>query len=149
MPSPASVYIGGRFTQARVCRRRGVFAAVDLTTNKLAWRQQWRDICYAGSIVTRGGLVFVGRGDGRLTALDKAQRQDAVGVHDRCRESTPQSPRSSTRAAVCRGAVGGSFFPNSKRGDSVWMFSLDGGFVTSGAGAASGSAVGDGETLRH
>ena len=29
-------------------------------------------MCYAGSIVTRGGLVLIGRTDGRLTALDKA-----------------------------------------------------------------------------
>ena len=52
-------------------RVRGIFAAVDLTTNKLAWRQQWAEMCYSGSIVTKGGLVFVGRNDGRFTALDK------------------------------------------------------------------------------
>ncbi len=28
--------------------------------------------CYSGSITTAGGLVFVGRNDGRITALDKA-----------------------------------------------------------------------------
>ena len=63
--------MGGRFTQAQA-DDRGILAALDVTTNKLAWRQQWREICYSGSIVTAGGLLFVGRNDGRLTALDKS-----------------------------------------------------------------------------
>ena len=29
-------------------------------------------MCYSGSVVTAGGLLFVGRGDGRLTALDSS-----------------------------------------------------------------------------
>jgi quinohemoprotein ethanol dehydrogenase len=69
-PSANQVYMGGRFIQADA-DDRGILAALDLTTNKLAWRQQWREICYSGSIVTAGGLLFVGRNDGRLTALDK------------------------------------------------------------------------------
>lgn len=28
-------------------------------------------MCYSGSIVTGGGLIFVGRNDGRFMALDK------------------------------------------------------------------------------
>jgi mono/diheme cytochrome c family protein len=50
--------------------RTGIFAAVDVTTNTLAWRYRWPDQCYSGSLATAGGLVFVGRNDGRLTALD-------------------------------------------------------------------------------
>ncbi|MGZ3272547.1 MAG: hypothetical protein ACXU82_04435 [Caulobacteraceae bacterium] len=34
--------------------------------------QEWREICFSGSVVTKGGLLFTGRADGRLTALDKA-----------------------------------------------------------------------------
>jgi quinohemoprotein ethanol dehydrogenase len=72
LPAPAAnqVYMGGRFTQADA-DDRGILAALDVTTNKLAWRQAWREICYSGSVVTAGGLLFVGRNDGRLTALDK------------------------------------------------------------------------------
>ena len=50
--------------------RSGIFAAVDVTTNELAWRYRWVDQCYSGSLATAGGLVFVGRNDGRMTALD-------------------------------------------------------------------------------
>ena len=69
-PVANQVYMGGRFTQSQA-DDRGIFAALDLTTNRIAWRQQWREICYSGSVVTAGGLLFVGRSDGRLTALDK------------------------------------------------------------------------------
>lgn len=32
--------------------------------------ERWKDSCYSGSINTAGDLVFVGRNDGRFTALD-------------------------------------------------------------------------------
>jgi hypothetical protein len=41
----------------------------------------------------------------------------------------------------------GSFFPNTKRGDSVWLFSLEGGLEPSGG--SSNRADGDLETLTH
>ena len=69
-PGPNKVYMGGSFTQAEI-DDAGVFAALDVTTNRIVWRQHWREICYSGAVVTAGGLVFVGRADGRLTALDK------------------------------------------------------------------------------
>ncbi|MGB1880891.1 MAG: PQQ-binding-like beta-propeller repeat protein, partial [Gammaproteobacteria bacterium] len=48
----------------------GIFAAVDLSTNRLRWRQRWADSCYSGSTVTAGGVVFTGQNDGRFVALD-------------------------------------------------------------------------------
>ena len=43
-------------------------------TNKLVWQQHLREMCFSGMTVTAGGLVFVGRNDGRLTALDSSIR---------------------------------------------------------------------------
>ena len=83
-PGPNKVYMGGAFGQAQVADA-GILAALDVTHQPLVWRQQWREICYSGSVVTAGGLLFVGRADGRLTALDKSQRQPTLGVHDRRR----------------------------------------------------------------
>ena len=62
-------YLGGRFGSLAFTTT-GIFAALDMHTNRLVWRQQWPDRCYSGSTTTGGGLVFVGRNDGRLTALD-------------------------------------------------------------------------------
>ncbi len=94
-----------RFVQADA-DDRGILAALDVRTNKLAWRQQWREICYSGSVVTAGGLLFVGRNDGRLTALDKAQRHDALGVHDRRRREHDRDDVRVERRAARRRARG-------------------------------------------
>src|SRR6185295_9604397 len=124
-PGPNKVYMGGGFGQADV-DDAGVFAALDVRTNKLAWRQQWREICYSGSIVTGGGLLFVGRADGRLTALDKRngaklwEFMTDAGVN-----STVTTFEHKGKQYVVVHA-GGGVFANGKQGDGIWMFSLDG-----------------------
>src|SRR5262249_21310320 len=62
-------YLGRRFGRV-ACGVSGIFAALDMHTNKLVWQQQWPERCYSGSVATAGGFVLVGRSDGRLTALD-------------------------------------------------------------------------------
>ena len=123
---------GRRRSRAPACRARGIFAAVDVRTNKLAWRQQWREICYSGSVVTGGGLVFVGRNDGRLTALDKANGEllwefmTDAGVN-----TTVTTFEHKGKQYVVVHAAGG-VFAGTKRGDGIWMFSLDGKFRPTG-----------------
>jgi alcohol dehydrogenase (cytochrome c) len=118
-------YFGGSMGQSQA-PDRGIFAALDVRTNRLAWRQQWRDTCYSGSVVTRGGLVFVGRADGNLTALDKHngaklwEFMTDAGVN-----STITTFEHDGEQYVVIHA-GGGVFANGKRGDGVWMFSLDG-----------------------
>jgi alcohol dehydrogenase (cytochrome c) len=118
-------YFGGSMGQS-LAPDRGIFAALDVRTNRLVWRQQWRDTCYSGSVVTRGGLVFVGRADGRLTALDKRngaklwEFMTDAGVN-----STITTFEHDGEQYVVAHA-GGGVFANGKRGDGVWMFSLGG-----------------------
>ena len=110
--------------------------------NKLAWRQQWGELCYAGSTVTAGGLLFIGRNDGRLSALDKSngaqlwEFQTDAGIH----AAVSTFERNGKQYVVALSA--GSFFPNTTRGDSVWLFALDGAGVPSGpSGEPSGGAT--------
>ena len=154
MPKPGTRYFGGTYTGSGV-PRRGVLAAVDVTTNRLAWRQQWGVICYAGSTVTAGGLVFIGRNDGRLTALDKAngdllwEFETDAGIH----AAVTTFERRGKQYVAAFSA--GSFFPGTKHGDSVWLFSLDGGAVPAAGSAqpsgasTSGAVGGDSEVLKH
>jgi quinohemoprotein ethanol dehydrogenase len=123
--APNDVYMGGRFVQT-AADDRGILAALDVTTNQLAWRQQWREICYSGSVVTAGGLLFVGRSDGRLTALDKRDgrqlwefRTDA-GVNTTV---TTFDWHGDQRVVV---HAGGGVFAGAPRGDGIWMFSRKG-----------------------
>jgi quinohemoprotein ethanol dehydrogenase len=142
--APNDVYMGGRFVQT-AADDRGILAALDLTTNRLKWRQQWREICYSGSVVTAGGLLFVGRSDGRLTALDKDNgrqlwefRTDA-GVNTTV---TTFDWHGDQRVVV---HAGGGVFAGAPRGDGIWMFSLKGTMKSlPAAGATSGGPPGGG-----
>jgi quinohemoprotein ethanol dehydrogenase len=124
-PMPNMVYMGGRFGEAQA-NGDGILAALDVRTNRLAWRQEWREPCYSGSIVTGGGLVFVGRSDGRLTALDSSdgaklwQFQTDAGVNT---TATTFEYRGKQYVVV---QAGGGVFANGRRGDGIWEFSLDG-----------------------
>jgi alcohol dehydrogenase (cytochrome c) len=72
MPEPERAgkrYTGGPFGNTPL-PPTGIFAALDIHTNRLIWQQAWPDRCYSGSINTAGNLLFVGRNDGRLTAMD-------------------------------------------------------------------------------
>jgi alcohol dehydrogenase (cytochrome c) len=137
-------YFGGSMG-GMAAPERGIFAALDLRTNRIAWRQQWRDHCYSGSVVTRGGLVFVGRSDGRLTALDKDNGEllwefmTDAGVNSTI---TTFERRGKQYVMV---HAGGGVFANGKRGDGIWMFGLDGTIETltptTTAAAAGGPAA--------
>lgn len=124
-PGPNKVYMGGTFAQAPV-DDRGIVAAVDLTTNTLDWAREWREICFNGSTATAGGLIFIGRSDGRLTALDSRNGDQLwefmtdAGVHV---SPTIFAYEGTQYVAI---HAGGTAFAGSERGDSIWMFSLDG-----------------------
>jgi alcohol dehydrogenase (cytochrome c) len=125
MPGPNQVYMGGRFQQSQAADR-GIFAALDVTTNRLAWRQQWREICYSGSVVTAGGLLFVGRSDGRLTALDKGNGDKLWDFMTDAGVNTTVTTFEHDGQQMVAVHAGGGTFAGSERGDGIWLFSLDG-----------------------
>jgi len=122
---PGALY-SGSVVQRFAAPRRGVFAALDLTTNRIVWRQQWVDSCYSGSVVTAGGLVFVGRNDGRLTALDKANGHKLWEFQTDGGVNAPASVFESDGREFVVVQAGGTALGGSKRSDGVWLFALDG-----------------------
>jgi alcohol dehydrogenase (cytochrome c) len=127
-PTPGARYAQGTFGRGGI-RVRGIFAAVDLTTNKLAWRQQWSEMCYSGSIVTKGGLVFVGRNDNRFTALDKDNGKLLWDFPTDAAVNATASTFEHKGKQYVVVLAAGSFFPGTKHGDSLWLFTLDGKFM--------------------
>jgi mono/diheme cytochrome c family protein len=123
--------------------RTGIIAALDVTTNKLAWRYQWPEQCYSGTLATAGGLLFVGRNDGRLMALDSAtgaqlwEFQTGAGMH------APVSTFEHKGKQYLLAFSAGSALIGSARGDSLWLFGLDGtlGPVQAGAPVSRTSAA--------
>jgi alcohol dehydrogenase (cytochrome c) len=124
-PALGKNYLGGAVGFAAL-PRSGIFAALDVRTNKLVWRQRWLDQCYSGSVATAGGLVFVGRNDGRLTALDSDngkmlwQFQTGAGMN-----ATASVFELRGRQYVVAYSAG-SVLAGTAKGDSVWLFALDG-----------------------
>jgi len=124
-PTDGVAYLGGATTFTRVART-GIIAALDVTTNKIAWRYQWPEQCYSGTLATGGGLLFVGRNDGRLMALDSVtgkqlwQFQTGAGMH------APASTFEHKGKQYVLAFSAGSALIGSARGDSVWLFGLDG-----------------------
>jgi quinohemoprotein ethanol dehydrogenase len=126
LPAPGKPYNGGGGGGYTSLPRTGIFAAVDMTTNTLRWRYRWPEQCYSGSLATGGGLVFVGRNDGRLTALDSStgkqlwEFQTGAGMH------APVSTfeRGGKQYVIAYSA--GNALIGSGRGDSVWLFAVDG-----------------------
>jgi alcohol dehydrogenase (cytochrome c) len=124
-PKPGENYLGGAMTFTPV-PRSGIIASLDVTTNTLAWRHQWPDQCYSGVLATAGGLVFVGRNDGRLTALDSAtgtqlwEFQTGAGMH------APVSTFERRGRQYVIAFSAGNALIGSARGDSVWLFGLEG-----------------------
>src|SRR5687767_2609447 len=132
-PAAGAAFLGGATTFTRI-PRTGIIAALDVTTNKLAWRYQWPEQCYSGTLATAGQLLFVGRSDGRLTALDSVsgrqlwEFQTGAGMH------APVSTFAHRGKQYVLAFSAGSALLGTARGDSVWLFALDGTLAPVAAG---------------
>jgi alcohol dehydrogenase (cytochrome c) len=126
----------------------GVFAALDMRTNKIVWQQHWAEPCYSGSVATAGGLVFVGRTDGRLTALDSSDGQKLWEFQTGAGMNAPATVFEYEGKPYVIALSAGNQYGGSARGDSLWLFGLEGkldpvpagGAVMTFAPAASGPA---------
>ncbi|MEE3184514.1 MAG: PQQ-binding-like beta-propeller repeat protein, partial [Gemmatimonadota bacterium] len=120
----------------------GIFAAIDVTTNRLAWSQRWPDRCYSGSVTTAGGLVFVGRNDGRLTALDASNGRRLWQFQTGAGMNAPVSVFEHEGQQYIVANSSGNLFVGSARSDRVWLFSLSGTVDPVVPGAEGGSGTG-------
>lgn len=107
-------------------RGRGIFGAFDLTTNRLVWEQAWPDPCMSGTLATKGGLVFVGRSDGRLTALDESDGKRLWEFQTDAGVNAPASTFMSDGEQYVAVLSAGTLYGADSRGDSVWLFSTSG-----------------------
>jgi alcohol dehydrogenase (cytochrome c) len=124
-PTAGRIYMGGSMRGTEI-PLNGVFAAMDMRTNKVVWSQRWKDSCWSGSINTAGDVIFVGRNEGELTALhsntgDELWKfQTGAGVNA---PATTFEHKGKQKVVVYSA---GNLFAGSSPGDSVWLFSLEG-----------------------
>src|SRR5690606_19350867 len=96
-------------------------------TNKLVWRYRWQDSCYSGLLTTAGDLLFVGRSDGRLTALDIDTGPHPWEIQTAAGMNAPAISFEHDGQQYIAALSGGNVFARgSAKGDSLWLFSLGG-----------------------
>jgi len=125
-PDHTRMWMGaGELTRVSI-PRRGIFSVIDLKTNRLQWQRQWVEGCMSGSMNTAGGLIFAGRSDGRLTAMDKDDGSilwefgTDAGVN--ATATTFMHEGLQYIAVMSAGTV----YSSGAKGDSLWLFSLEG-----------------------
>jgi mono/diheme cytochrome c family protein len=96
-----------------------------LKTNRVVWQRQFNEGCRSGSMVTAGGVVFMGRTDGRIIGLDASNGERLWEF----RTDAPINSGITTflhegKQYIAAYAGGGLF--GALKGDGVWLFSLDG-----------------------
>jgi glucose dehydrogenase len=116
-------YSGGSMRFAPI-PTTGIVTAMDLRTNRRLWSQRWPSRCYSGLVATAGGLLFAGRNDGRLTALDA---RDGSKLWEFMTDAGVNAPatvfeHNGKQYVVVFSA--GSLLGRGERGDSVWLFAL-------------------------
>lgn len=124
-PAPGSNYTGGGFLGYPLWNM-GVFAAMDLRTNKVVWQRHWKEPCNSGVTATAGGLLFVGRNDGRLTALNSDDGSLLWEFQTGAGMNAPVTVFEHKGKQYVLGYSGGNTLGPSPHGDSVWLFSLEG-----------------------
>lgn len=147
VPPPGGTYLGGSFGRVNM-PRRGIVAALDVTTQKLAWRRQWPEPCNSGFVSTAGGLLLGGRADGRVMAFDKRDGKPLWEWQLDASIGAPVTTFEHRGEQVVAVYAGGYFFGGLKRGDGVWLLSRKGTLAPSapfanasgGASAAGGAA---------
>jgi outer membrane protein assembly factor BamB len=77
-------------------------------------------------VTTAGGLVFTGRNDGRLTALNSATGKRLWEFQTGAGMNSPVSVFEFEGDEYVAAYSAGSLFAGTTKGDSVWLFSTKG-----------------------
>jgi outer membrane protein assembly factor BamB len=125
MPMDGERFLGGEFG-AVAFGITGILSALDMRTNKLVWQQQWPERCYSGAVTTAGGVLFIGRGDGRFTALDSRTGSMLWAFQTGAGVNAPASVFEHRGQQYVAVLSAGSAFAAARRGDSLYLFSLGG-----------------------
>ena len=104
--------------------RWGVLSAIDLSTGKIAWQNKTEQPLVGGVLVTAGGLLFTGEGNGHFNAYDAAnghllwQGSNEYGVN-----APPITYQIDGEQYIAVAAGGSSIF-GYKQGDHLLVYKL-------------------------
>ena len=137
--APQQQFLGGDFLFDT--QRVGIFASIDLHTNRLRWRQRWEDNCYSGSTATAGDLIFTGQNDGRFAALDSNTGEMLWEFQTGAGVNAPSAIFEHKGEQYVAVYAAGALFAQSPPGDSLWLFALSGTLNEVAPGAAAATTL--------
>jgi plastocyanin len=104
----------------------GTVTAIDVRTNRKAWQVQTDQMCIGGTMTTAGGLVFGGEGNGNFDAYDAASGNRLWQFQTGAGANAPPMTYMVNGQQYVAVAAGGNFQLDFPRGDTLWVFSLNG-----------------------
>jgi plastocyanin len=102
------------------------FTAIDVRTNRKAWQAQWDQPCIGGLMATAGGLVFAGEGNGNFDAYNASNGTRLWQFQTGAGANAPAISYQVGDTQYVAVASGGNFQLNFPRGDTLWVFALNG-----------------------
>jgi len=119
-------YTQGTFGNARDIGTdsRSTLVAMNVTNHKVAWRRLLESRC-AGTITTAGGLIFAGRFNGELTALNSDTGQRLWSFQTDGGFTTTATTFEHKGVQYLAGIAGGGV-TGGRLNDGLWLFSLNG-----------------------
>jgi len=128
-PEPESEsrrYVQGTFGNARDIGTdvRSTLVAMNVTNHRVAWRRLLDARC-AGTINTAGGLIFAGRFNGELTALNSDTGQRLWSFQTDGGFTTTATTFEHKGVQYLAGIAGGGV-TGGRLNDGLWLFSLNG-----------------------
>jgi alcohol dehydrogenase (cytochrome c) len=119
-------YVQGTFGNARDIGTdsRSTLVAMNVTNHTVAWRRLLDNRC-AGTINTAGGLIFAGRFNGQLTALDSDTGQRLWSFQTDGGFTTTATTFEHKGVQYLAGIAGGGV-TGGRLNDGLWLFSLNG-----------------------
>jgi len=124
--APGKERLGSIWSRYPGAKYEGTLTAMDPHTNKIAWQVKTPNMCIGGSLATAGGLVFLGDGDGTFSAYSTRSGERRWSFQTGAGVNAPPITYAVNGKQYVAVASGGSWQLNFPRGDTLWVFSLDG-----------------------
>jgi alcohol dehydrogenase (cytochrome c) len=105
----------------------GSITAQNVETGEIDWQHELEgESCYSGTTTTAGNLVFVGRSNGELTALDAGSGDELWSFQTGAGANTTPAVFEWEGKEYVAFYAGGNSLAASAHGDNLWLFSLEG-----------------------
>jgi glucose dehydrogenase len=118
------LWLGGAFKVIPSEEQWGQLVAVNLDTGKIAWKHKTPQPLIGGVLATAGGLVFNGEANGWFKAFDAKTGKELWKYYCGAGVNAPAVSYTVNGKQYVAVAAGGNNQIDSKRGNSVFVFSL-------------------------